>query len=131
MRVLIFALGAEVVITGMLAIIVAVRALLENTRVVVQIVVLIAVRGGTQGRVLVLVLRALVGITGMWALVVVVRALLENTRIVVQILVLIVNLVEAPFPPGALQKAVYATLGMRVLLIPSAPNVMQGMPKIQ
>jgi hypothetical protein len=68
----------------------------------------------------------------MWALVVVVRALLENTRIVVQILVLIVNLVEAPFLPGALQnKTVYATLGMRVLLIPSAPNVMQGMPKIQ
>jgi hypothetical protein len=115
-----------------MVLVLAERALLENTRMRVLLVVLIAVRGGTQGRVLVLVLRAEVGITGMKALVVVVRALLENTQRRVLVVVLIVNLIEAPFTPGALQnKTVYATLGMRVLLIPSAPNVMQGMPKIQ
>jgi hypothetical protein len=115
-----------------MVLVLAERAMLENTRIGVLLVVLIAVRGSTQGRVLVLVLRVVVGITGMKALVVVVRALLENTQRRVQIVVLIVDLVEPPFPPGALQnKTVYVTLGIRVLLIPSAPNVMLGMSKIQ
>ena len=81
---------------------------------------------------LLVVVRALLGHTRVRVLLVVVLALLENTQRMVLVVVLIVDPVEAPFPLGALQNnPVYATLGMRVLLIPSAPNVMQGMPKIQ
>jgi len=114
-RVLVVVLRAVVGITGMRALVLVVRALLENT----------------QRRVSLVVVRALMGHTRVRVLLVVVRALLENTQRRVLVVVLIVNLVEAPFPLGALQNnTVYATLGMGVLLIPSAPNVMQGMSKI-
>ena len=134
-RVLLVVVRALLETTRRGTLLVVVRALLENTQRGALLVVVRALLENTQRRVLLVVVRALLEHTQRRALLVVVRALLENTQRRVLVVVLIVELVEAPFPPGALQKTVYATLGMllptQVTAAPSASNVMQGMPKIQ